>query len=143
MTFAPDHPHTTWRRSYQPSEDCSFSSWSSSSCDSISISVLSANSLGAPLSGGVHNCCNFPSNFSDPAGGNTSCPCASCTGMCGMSGCWDGVKPAAGGGNNTNNTDVPGLGEGGGGWASFPWVTVGGVWAAVVVVGLGSWALGW
>ena len=31
----------------------------------------------------LYDCCNFPSNLSDPgATGNTSCPCASCLGVC-------------------------------------------------------------
>ena len=39
----------------------------------------------------VHNCCNFPGNFSNPAGGNVSCPCASCSGCCLGSSCYDGA----------------------------------------------------
>ena len=50
-----------------------------------------------------HNCCNYPGNFSDPAGGNVSCPCASCAGCCSGGSCFDGVSPASSGSGVTVN----------------------------------------
>ena len=41
----------------------------------------------------LSNCCSFPRDFTNPAAGNTSCPCAACSGMCPGKSCVDDVAP--------------------------------------------------
>jgi hypothetical protein len=92
----------------------------------------------AALSADYYNCCSYPSNFSNPAGGNVSCPCASCAGCCAGGACYDGAAPAgasAGGAAGAPNITLAGLGDTGlSALSGFNAGAVGGMYAGLAVL---------
>lgn len=97
-----------------------------------------------------HNCCSFPANFSNPAGGNISCPCASCSGCCGGGSCYDGLQPATssgGSGGSDVNISLADLGNPNlSALTGFNGVAVGGLYGGLLALSvcvLGANRLGW
>ena len=75
----------------------------------------------------TYSCCNFPNDVTNASKGNTSCPCAYCSGMCNGGQC-------SGSGDNTVD-GITNLGE-----VTAPWYsgievgTIGGVWGSLLAV---------
>lgn len=75
----------------------------------------------------TYSCCSYPNDVTNLTKGNTSCPCAYCSGMC------NGGKCSGSGDNSVDG--ITNLGE-----ITAPWYngiepgTIGGVWGALVFV---------